>query len=46
MVMAGFFIGKWIGQNLGFEDLGAVTGVLIGFFAWVLRLWFLLKPTK
>ena len=32
------YIGKWVGLKLGYEDLGALLGILFGLFASIYNL--------
>ena len=32
------YIGKWVGLKLGYEDLGALFGILFGLFASIYNL--------
>lgn len=43
IVIAGFLIGKWIGKAFELEDVGAITGIFLGFSVWVVHILFHLK---
>ena len=43
MVIAGLFLGKIIGESVGYENLGPAIGTLVGFAAWILHILFLIK---
>ena len=44
MVVAGLFLGKVIGESLGYENLGAVIGTLVGFVTWLAHIFSLTRP--
>ena len=43
MVVAGLFLGKVIGESLGYENLGSAVGTLIGFATWIVHILSLTK---
>lgn len=38
IVLGLFFAGQWLGQKIGFGDLGAVLGPFIGIIVWTIHL--------